>query len=108
LVSLYLALTYPETFGKAAVLSPSVWWGDRAVLRTVEALEATPPLRIWLDAGTNEGGHMLHDARLLRDALAAKGFRDLSYTEIDGAPHNESAWADRVGAVLRFLFPARP
>jgi hypothetical protein len=50
------------------------------------------------------------DARLLRDAFAAKGWReglDLHYEEDPGAGHNESAWAFRFGPVLKFLFPPR-
>jgi len=39
-----------------------------------------------------------------------KGWRlgkDLEYREIDGAQHNENAWAERVGPLLKFLFPHR-
>jgi len=48
------------------------------------------------------------DARLLRDTLSQKGWRDgldLAYYEADGAGHNERAWGDRVGPMLQFLFP---
>jgi hypothetical protein len=63
--------------------------------------------------GTNEGGNPedaarnLARTRRLRDALLRKGWRtgrDLSYFEDEGASHNETAWAGRFGAVLRFLF----
>jgi hypothetical protein len=49
------------------------------------------------------------DVRKLRDALERKGWkrdRDLAYVEDEGAGHNEGAWASRVGAMLKFLFPA--
>ncbi len=108
LVTLHLGLTYPQTFGKLAVLSPSVWWDDCAILSRVLALDRKPALKIWLDTGTAEGDKATDDARTLRDELIAKGWvlgNDLAYVEIDGAGHNESAWADRVGPLLRFLFP---
>ena len=108
LVTLHLGLTYPQTFGKLAVLSPSVWWDDRAIVRRVLALERKPALRIWLDIGTGEGETVTDDARTLRDELIAKGWvpgSDLAYVEADGAGHNEGAWADRVGPLLQFLFP---
>ena len=64
--------------------------------------------RIWLDMGTGEGVRSVADARLLRDALVAKGWnldRDLRYHEARGARHTESAWAQRVGPILRYLYP---
>jgi hypothetical protein len=67
--------------------------------------------RIWLDAGTAEGGtaeQTVRDLRLLLDALLAKGWRmgvDLSYDEVWGAQHNEQAWGARFGRVLESLFP---
>ena len=35
LVTLYLGLRYPTVFSRLAVMSPSVWWRNRAILRTV-------------------------------------------------------------------------
>ncbi len=108
LVSLHLGLLYPEVFGNLAVLSPSVWWDNRRILREVEALRARPRTRIWLDMGTAEGAHATNNSRLLRDALVAKGWtlrKDLKYFEAVGGQHNELAWATRVGPFLRFLFP---
>jgi predicted alpha/beta superfamily hydrolase len=108
LASLYLGLRYPEVFGKLAVISPSVWWGGRAILKSVAELDPRPRPRIWLDMGTAEGKRAAPDARALRDALVAKGWRlgaDLSYLEVSGGRHDEAAWAKRVEPVLRFLFP---
>ena len=108
LVTLHLALRYPTAFSRIAALSPSVWWDDRVLLKEVEALPRKLPLRIWLDAGTNEGEHTIGNARALRDALVAKGWtvgEDLAYLEVQGGEHNELSWATRVEPVLRFLFP---
>jgi len=111
LVTLYLGLRYPTVFSRLAVVSPSVWWRNRAILKTVAALQKKPALRIWLDIGTKESTRAVPDARALRDALISKGWQlgdDLAYFEADGAEHTESAWAQRVDPLLRFLFPARP
>lgn len=105
LVTLHLGLKYPQVFGKLLVMSPSVWWDHGVILREVEALRAKPSTRIWLDMGTKEG--QLTQARLLRDALIAQGWRlkaDLHYLEARGARHTESAWAKRVAPALKFLF----
>jgi predicted alpha/beta superfamily hydrolase len=111
LVSLYLGLRYPMIFSGLAVMSPSVWWRNRTILKTVAALAEKPALRIWLDIGTKESTRAVPDARALRDALISKGWRlgeDLAYFEAEGAEHTESAWAERVDPMLRFLFPGRP
>jgi predicted alpha/beta superfamily hydrolase len=110
LVSLYLALRHPGSFGKVAVLSPSVWWDRNRIVREVRALPRRADLKIWLDIGTEEGRLEVKRARLLRDALLAKGWRAprLRYLEALGAVHDEAAWGDRAGDVLEFLFPVRP
>ena len=108
LVTLHIGLTHPHIFGKLAVHSPSVWWNGSAMLGYVSDLAAQPPLRIWLDIGTREGGRSLADARGLRDGLFAKGWRhgrDIWYHEARGGSHSETAWAARVSPMLRWLFP---
>ncbi len=108
LATIYLGLRHADVFGRLAVMSPSVWWGRRAILRYVSRLKAKPDTRIWLDMGTAESRHGVADARRLRDVLVAIGWRedeDLAYSEPHGAAHTEEAWAERVGDVLEFLFP---
>ena len=110
LVSLYLGMCYPDIFGNLAILSPSVWWHNRAILRTVEQLRQKTGQRIWLDMGTREGRRALSDVRALKRLLIKKGWRkggDLAYREIEGGQHSEYAWAERVGPMLKFLFPRR-
>jgi len=108
LVTLYLGLRYQAVFSRLAVISPSVWWRNRTILKTVAALPNKPELRIWLDIGTKESTRAVPDVRALRDALIKKGWQlgqDLAYFEAEGAEHTESAWADRVAPMLEFLFP---
>lgn len=107
LVSLYLVLTHPEVFGRAAVMSPSVWWNGRAILDTVDAFRGDRP-RLWVDIGGREGRDALADARALRDHLRAKGWNESNfrYHEERRADHSERAWAERAKMVLEFLFPA--
>ncbi len=114
LVSLYLGLKYSDVFGRLAVMSPSVWFANKQILREIEAVRKKPPLRIWVDTGTKEGTtaeeaqQTVVNARLLKETLVRKGWRlgkDLSYFEAEGAEHNERAWATRMEPVLKFLFP---
>lgn len=110
LASIYLALRYRGVFGKLAAMSPSVWWRNRAILKTVAQLKRKPDLRIWLDIGTKESRRALPDARALKTALVKKGWKlgeDLAYTEVEGGQHDEAAWSKRVAPMLQFLFPPR-
>lgn len=109
LVSLYLGLKLPHIFGRIAALSPSVWWNQRVMHRLAEAADVRPRPRIWLDVGTKEGPRVVQDVEQFRDVLVQKGWKlncDLHYERVEGAEHNEAAWALRVGPFLRFLFPA--
>jgi predicted alpha/beta superfamily hydrolase len=109
LVTLHLGFRHPRVFSRLAVLSPSVWWDRRVILKTVRQTRPRPALKIWVDMGTAEGRRGLDDARSLKAALVDGGWRegiDLHYAEFEGATHSEAAWAARVGPMLQFLFPA--
>ena len=114
LTSLVAAFEFPKVFGKVAMMSPSVWWDSRAIVKMVESNTVRRPQpRIWLDIGTAEGDtadQIVADVRALGEALIAKGWivdDNLKYTEVEGAGHNEAAWAARFGDVLAWLFPRR-
>ena len=110
LVSLYVGLKLPLMFGKLAALSPSLWWNQHVMHRLAAASRANPRPRIWLDIGTREGSRIVQDVERFRDVLVQKGWqleRDLHYERVEGAEHNEAAWAKRVGPFLQFLYPAR-
>jgi predicted alpha/beta superfamily hydrolase len=110
LLSLYLGLKMPRTFGKIAALSPSVWWNQRMILRfAATAAPVQPRPSIWLDIGTKEGPRIVPDVEQFRDILLKKGWclgEDLHYERVEGGEHNEAAWAQRIGRVLQFLYPA--
>lgn len=104
LVSLYLALTRDD-FRAAAVMSPSVWWHNRAILETAGESARRP--RLWLDVGGREGREAITDVRALNERLRERGWneRNLRFFEDRRADHSERAWGGRVRKVLEFLFP---
>ena len=109
LISLFLGWEHPSVFGKLAVMSPSVWWDYRSILSIINQAGAKPNLRIWMDMGMAEGARHIRDADLLAQVLVRHGWKlgaDLVYEKAVGAVHDEQAWAERFGDVLRFLFPA--
>ena len=112
LVTLYLGMRNPEVFGKLVVMSPSVWWANRALIREVRRSSRKAEQKIWLDTGTCEGDDpetCVKNVRDLRDALADRGWiegRDLRFVEDEGAGHDEKAWGHRMRDALLYLFPA--
>ena len=110
IVSLHLGLKYPDVFGKLAVMSPSVWWDNKVIVRDVKALKVRTPARIWLDVGAAEKDPMPRNAKELRDTLVRKGWMlgaDLTYYELPNGTHDEQSFARRAADMLKFLFPAK-
>jgi predicted alpha/beta superfamily hydrolase len=109
LVSLYAFFRYPSVFGRAFVMSPSIWFGHGAIVDFIGDARVSRG-RLYLDVGTGEGAGTLGDVRRLGRLLVRKGFRRrsasataLRYVEDAGARHNEAAWASRLEGALTFL-----
>jgi predicted alpha/beta superfamily hydrolase len=106
LISLYALWRHAEVFGAAGVLSPALWFADRAMLRYAERTAPRLPGRIYLDVGTAEGEEAVADARALREILTRPGFArcsQLSWVEDEGAGHDEAAWGVRFREAMPFL-----
>src|SRR5262249_15058566 len=107
-VSLYLGLSRAGVFGKIAARSPSVWWNRRVIHRFAESMQVQERPRVWLDIGTREGPRIVEDVERYRDILLSRGWQrdvNLHYDRVEGAEHNEAAWARRVAPFLQFLYP---
>jgi predicted alpha/beta superfamily hydrolase len=109
LVSLYAYFRMPSVFGRAGVMSPSIWFGQGAVLDFI-ADARTSRGRMYLDVGMQEGAGTLKDARRLGRLLVRKGFRRkpraisaLRYVEDASGRHNEGSWVRRLDGALDFL-----
>ncbi len=110
ILSLYLVGNHPKVFGKAAVVSPSLWWDNQTMLKWSEQHDWKQKPRMWLDIGTKEGDAAVKHTAALADILTKKGFKpdlDLVYLADPGAEHNEKAWARRFPMMLKFLFPKK-
>jgi enterochelin esterase-like enzyme len=117
-VSLLLAMEYPETYSRVGALSggnPSPQDPEWATLPFAiypfimeNKLLDEPIHRIYLDCGTlGIDAPFLPFTTRMRRALVERGWREdetLKYEIVDGADHNEAAWADRVDRMLTFLF----
>ena len=115
LVSRYAYFRFPSIFGRAGVMSPSIWFGQGLVLDFIKDARTPPSGRIYLDVGTAEGAGTLRDVRRLGRLLVQKRFTrvrrghtrrgrsPLRYVEDQGGRHTESDWARRLPAALEFL-----
>jgi len=118
LASIEMVRRHPSVFGHCAILSPSVWWDDQAILELLAATPIGAPLySLWISTGMNEGrdaaqsGRQVLATRALRDACCDAGWvhpshTRLAYHEIPGAGHNETSWGLVAGDMLATVFPA--
>ena len=104
LITLWIASMWPERFGRILLMSPSVWWDGRVILRHLRGQPLDQATRVWLDAGLNEGRVVVRDARALRDLLRSQGQRSLRYVEDPDGDHSEESWGRRFGDAISYLF----
>ena len=112
--ALYASLVNPGVFGRLLLESPSLYVGNRFLLR--KARSATRwPSRIYLAVGTRETSRAdwneetVANVRKLEAILRGRGFgpRRLKVVVEEGATHSEHAWAGRLGEAVSFLFGDR-
>jgi enterochelin esterase-like enzyme len=112
LIALYTAIVRPRQFGRLLIESPSLFVGDRKILRDALRVKHWPE-RIFLGVGTKELGddaaknqRVLEDVHALAEILHEAGLSgDRLEVDIDeGATHSEWAWARRFPEALTFLF----
>jgi len=110
LISLYAFFREPAVFGFAGVMSPSLWFANRAIFPFVAAHPGWSG-RLYLDIGTLEGRHHVRNARLMARLLRKSTARprlNVMYVEGRGARHSEEAWSQRFERAVRFLLPRVP
>jgi predicted alpha/beta superfamily hydrolase len=110
LLSLYAFFRAPETFGFAGAMSPSLWFGNRALVDYVER-DGTPPGRLYVDAGTEEGAGTVRDTTELARVLERRGYvpgETMLFRAVTGGRHEEAHWAERLGPALEFLLGGVP
>ena len=121
LVSMFLALTYPEAYGAVASLSGAFWPGQDtgSALRDRLPQLGKHEVAIYLDHGgdPSDNSDGAADSVEIRDLLDGMGWQlagspactrngdALCYFHEPGATHDELAWKARTWRFLRYLFP---
>ena len=105
LISFYGAIKYPETFGKAAVFSPSFWINPE-IFDLVESSIISEASRFYFLAGTDESEDMIPDQERMVTLLKEKGLKDnqIESRSIEGGQHNEKFWAIYFGDAYQWLY----
>jgi len=115
LISLYIVKQHPDVFGRCAAVSPSLWWNLGQFLAEAQKDAAwARGTRIWFDMGTKEDEEnvmvsqmRINDCTDFARSLERAGLKpgqDFTWRKIEGATHNEAAWADRFDDVLIYLY----
>jgi len=121
LVSMELALRYPQTYAGAASLSGAFWPGqdDNTALRDHLPAMGKQPLALYVDHGgsISQNTDGAADSVEIRDLLVGLGWQRadspsctagpnaLCYFYEPGATHDELAWKARAWRFLQFLLP---
>lgn len=107
LAALWAHHRFPETFGGAISMSPSLWFGKRAVFDDIASRPRPAISRIWLDCGTREaGGRMVSIVAAMAKSIAERGY-DADHLRFLADPrggHDEASWRRRFPRVLRFMY----
>ena len=104
LVTLWMAVLFPGRVGRLMVMSPSLWWDRRVVLRHLRRHPLDPQPRIWLDAGRKEGASVTRDARELSKLLRRQDRANVKYVEDPRGDHSEVSWGRRLPDALEWLW----
>jgi len=111
IAALNTAMIKPGTFGRLLVESPSLYVGNKYMLRRASGVSRWPS-RIFLGVGTAETRSVERNQETVANVLELEqilrrgglGPRRLRLVVDDGATHSEGAWANRFPQALEFLF----
>ncbi len=109
--ALLTVLERPGFFGRLLVESPSLYVGNRILLRKARRAPRWPS-RVYVGVGTAETSRAevnretVENVRTLESILRGAGLgpKRLKVVVRDEATHSEGAWADRLPDALSFLF----
>lgn len=104
LATIWMAAMYPRRVGRLIAMSPSVWWGRRAILRLLRTRPIDPATRIWIDAGVKEGARVVRDAFTLADRLRLQGVAQVKFVKEPKGTHDEASWARRLPEALTWIY----
>ncbi len=105
LMSLYLALEYPDVFGKAGIFSPSLWWSEKA-FEQITKYKKKRFQKLYMLGGEKESEKMIQDLRRAESLLKESGFGDneLNIKVYSDGNHSEWFWSREFPRAINWLF----
>ena len=111
IAALNTSMIKPGKFGKLLIESPSLYVGNKYLLRRAGSVSRGPS-RIYLGVGTAETRNAERNHETVADVLELEqilrrgglGPRRLRVVVEEGATHSEGAWANRLPYALQFLY----
>lgn len=109
-ISLYGLLAHPDTFTRAASLSGAFFTAPSAVKKWLSTVDFTHVNKLYMDCGDRENHHASSEDYLTTNGMVAAHITNIldnfsfRYEIIAGGTHNEDAWAQRIGGIIRYLF----
>lgn len=104
-ISMFAAARYPETFGKAGILSPAFWFSD-SLDTWLNGQTFSLQIRTYFVAGTAESSTMISNINEVKNILIQKGINDTNLRVIpktDGQ-HSEWFWRREFPDLYKWLF----
>jgi uncharacterized protein len=107
----YVLFTAPESFSHYLIGSPSLYWDKRMMFEREQAYSDRSdalPARVFLSAGTEEGGMILPDLLRLAEIVAGRNYAglELHYHVFQGETHMSGLPAT-MSRGLRYVFGNR-
>ncbi len=87
----YAAVTHPEYFKTAGVLSPSYWYSESIYDLTADS-NFKSPQHFWISGGTAEDETLFQKMEKMRDILTTKKHVQVELRTYPDAQHNEAQW----------------
>jgi len=107
LVSIYAGFTYPQTYSKLLIFSPSLWMNPHIHFEAIHFTEVLQS-KIYLYAGGAESVNMLPNIYHLKDTLEKQGVaqKKLHFRlSIDpNGKHNEHFWGEEFPKAVEWLY----
>jgi enterochelin esterase-like enzyme len=102
-----IAFRHPEAFGKLAMQSPYLGWGEGRLYELLDGpYKEKRPLQIWLDVGSTEADFVNMAAQGLLQ-LMNNGYpygSELTAFEAPDGEHSERFWATRIESILLYFY----
>ena len=105
LMSLYAAAEFPEVFGGAACLSPSLWTNPEEIEKLLENAVLPEDMRIYMDYGSEELGNHPENPQVLRRTVEQleKAGAQVLFRIVPGGQHCEASWEKQIPIFMEFM-----